>query len=490
MALIFKDSIIYLIAIYGSKLLSFISKIIIARILGPRDYGLWNILSLILSYGGFLHLGLVYALVKEVSFYRGKSRSEEVDEIKNTVFSSLIIISSLSAVIMLFASIILYGIRQYIVFSLIAFILILQQIRNYFLYNFFAEKQFVDVNKLIMWSTFLFSIPTIILVIKFGFVGLPLGITLGHLLVLLYIFNRYKPALKFQINMKRFFSLVKIGLPIMFIFLIYNIFLTLDRILIFKFMGKMNLGYYGIASALTGLVILFPASFGILIFPRISEKYGAVGEPKVLENFIKIPTIVMAYFISVISGLIYLFLPIAIKIFLPQYIPGITVGRIALLGIMFLSVSVFAQKLLITINLQIGCLFIALSALVLKTILTYIFISKHMGIEGVAIAANIVYFVYSAFIIMYASHCCKNNFLKSFKYIIKVYLPFVYLLLILFCFNYFKQLPILNIENKIIRNYINYIILIIFVIVPFGCVIKKNLSIYFQKVSKTGTPQF
>lgn len=245
-------------------------------------------------------------------------------------------------------------------------------------------------------------------------------------------------------------------------------------------MGKVNLGYYGIASALTGLVILFPASFGILIFPRISEKYGAVGEPKVLENFIKIPTIVMAYFISVISGLIYLFLPIVIKIFLPQYIPGITAGRIALLGIMFLSVSVFAQKLLIAINLQIDCLFIALSAIVLKTILTYIFISKHMGIEGVAIAANIVYFAYSAFIIMYASHRCKNNFLKSFKYIIKIYLPFIYLSLVLLGIGYFRQTPILNSINGSLYIFLSFIILIIFLLAPFGFVIKKDLHIYLK----------
>ena len=361
--------------------------------------------------------------------------------------------------------------------------MILQQIKNYFLYYFIAEKNFKAVSELIFCLTFFIGSTTVILVTKLRFIGLPLGITLGYLLALFYIFNKYKPIFEFRINyinIKRFFSLIKIGFPIMLVVIAYTLFLTIDRVLIFKYIGKENLGYYSIVFALSGFLILFPVSFGIIIFPRLSEKYGAVGEAKGLKEFIYMPTVMLAYFMAALSGLIYLFLPTAVKIIIPQYIPGINAGRIALAGIMFLSASIFAQKFLIVINRQIQTLFIILSAIALKLVLIYIFINRHMGINGVALAGNIIYFGYSIFIIIFASYYCKISLLESMDYLIKIYLPFIYLLLILLISNYFKQASILNIGNEIMHISITFILFTIFVVVPFGYVIKKKLCSFLN----------
>lgn len=482
MFLILKDSVIYLIAIGGSRLLFFIYKIIIARMLGPRDYGLWNMLALILIYGGFLHLGLCFALVKEVSFYRGKEKWSEIIEIRNTVFTSIMIFSTIAGIIIFILSIFLNKSENclFVVFCIIAFVLILQQMKNYFLYYFIAEKNFKAVSALILSSVFLIGSITVILVTNLGFIGLPLGMTLGNLLVLFYIFYKYKPAFQFQLNIKRFFSLIKIGFPIMLVVIAYTLFLTIDRVLIFKYLGKENLGYYSIVFALSGLLILFPMSIGVIIFPRLSEKYGAAGETKGLKEFIYTPTVMLAYFMAALSGLIYLFLPSAVKIIVPQYIPGINAGRIALAGAMFLSASVLAQKFLIVINRQTQTLFIALSAIALKLVLIYIFINRHMGINGVALAGNIIYFGYSIFIIIFAFYYCKVSPLESMKYLIKIYLPFIYLLLIFVIFNYFKQASILNTGNEIMYISITCILFTIFVVMPFGYFINKNLRIYLN----------
>jgi len=479
---ILEDSIYYLISIYGSKLLSFIYKIIIARILGPRDYGVWSIIVLILIYGNFLHLGLIYALIREVSFYRGQGKMGEIDEIKNTVFSSLIFISTIACVALLISSAYFkkYGNNIFIAVSLISFILILQQLKNYLVYNFIADKKFKAVSEFIICASLFIGIPAVIFAKKLHFVGLPFGMLLGNCLFLLYIFIRYKPIIRFKINRQRLHSLIKIGFPLMILSLTYSFFLTVDRILIFKYLGKENLGYYNVALALYDALILFPFSLGVIIFPRLSEQYGAEGEAKGLQKFIHTPTIIIAYVMPALLGLIYLFLPSAIRILVPQYTSGINAGRIALAGIMFLSVSIFAQQFLVVINRQMHYLFIMLSALALKIIVTYYFIIRHMGINGVAMGANIVYFIYSTFIIVTASYYYKSNFIESAKYLIKIYLPFIYLLLILLSLNYFRQAPILNTGNETTQVFVNFIVLIILVVAPFGYVIKKNLFAYLK----------
>lgn len=149
---------------------------------------------------------------------------------------------------------------------------------------------------------------------------------------------------------------------------------------------------------------------------------------------------------------------------MPQYAPGIEAARIALFGTMFLSTGLILQSFLVAINRQIHYLFIILSALALKTALIYIFVSRHAGIGAVAGAANIIYFSYSAFIILFSlSYYCKARVLDSLKYLVKIYLPFAYLLLILFA-------PLAMQQARIF-------LLAALVIIPFGFLIKKNLRI-------------
>lgn len=476
-----KDSILYLMSIYSSRLIFFICKIFIARILGPRDYGLWSALSLILLYGNFLDLGLVYALAKEVPFYRGKGQTQEINVIRSTVFASITLISTIIGIVILISYSICFGKSSnnlYLVISLLSLVLILQQVKNYFLSYFVAEKNFRAVSLLIICLAFLNAILTVSLVIKFHLFGLPLGLGFGYSLVLLYIFYKYRPTFKFYIDIKKLFTLFKIGFPIMLIAINYTIFFTIDRVLIFKYLGKENLGYYGIASALNGLLILFPASLGVMIFPRLSEKFGAEGEAKNLKESIYMPTIILSYFMPILLGIIYLLLPTAVKIFIPQYLPGVNAGKIALIGIMFFSISVFAQKFLIAINRQVHLLFIVLSALVFKMVLIYIFINRQMGINGAAIAANIVYFVYSISVMIFTFYYCKSNLLESIKYLVKIYLPYVYLLLLLFITYYFKYK--LTPYSETTRFHTNCLILIIFIFIPFGLVTYKNLRAYLN----------
>lgn len=67
-----KEAVFYLASRYSAGLFRLISKIIIARILGPKELGLWSFLAIFLIYGDLLHFGLVYALVKEGAFYKGR----------------------------------------------------------------------------------------------------------------------------------------------------------------------------------------------------------------------------------------------------------------------------------------------------------------------------------------------------------------------------------------------------------------------------------
>ena len=358
---------------------------------------------------------------------------------------------------------------------LIAIILILQHIYDYLRYYFRAVNNFKAVAELRFVLKFLISILTIFFVVKFNFIGVPLAVMLGHILALFYIFKRYNVSIYFHINMKRNLSLVKIGFPIMAAGFIHILFMTIDRLLIFRYLGKVSLGYYSIGCNISDFLFILPIALGIVLFTNLSREFGATGQASALKALVYGPTVLVAYAMPMVLGVAYLFFSIMIKKVIPQYIPGIDAGKLMIIGIFFLSLSYVSEQFLIAINKQFSYVLFLLFALMLKIIVSYILIIKQTGIGGIAFGTVAVYFLFSIFIMIYCFIEYKEGFFSFIKYITKIYFPFAYSLLVLFCIHYFMHSIIAGTVNEVNRALISFLIFVIFAIVPLGYIFKKFL---------------
>jgi len=237
-------------SLWAKIILLFTSAIVSAKILRPDNYGLWIALSLILQYGMHLHFGIGNALIREVSFYRGKNDLLESDKVKNVAFCSMLFFSVITgAIIFLFSIIFANKYEKDILaaLKLIALILVVQQIFDFFRRYFIAINNFEAVGRLKISLSLLTGILTIIFVLKFKLIGLPLALLFSYSLVLIYIFRRYKINISPELNIKRSLSLIKFGFPIMAGVIVYNLFVTIERPLVLHYFGKLNLGYYSLA---------------------------------------------------------------------------------------------------------------------------------------------------------------------------------------------------------------------------------------------------
>lgn len=122
------------------------------------------------------------------------------------------------------------------------------------------------------------------------------------------------------------------------------------------------------------------------------------------------------------------------------------------------------------INQQAKCLFVVLSAGAVKIGLIYLFLSRGAGIAGVAIAGNISYFIYSLLIIIIAEKYYKRKLSESLSHLFRIYLPFVYVLLIL---------TIINNSGLLL----NLSILVLLVAAPFAYIIKRR-GLYSYKLEE------
>lgn len=439
---IFNDFLNYLGSLVTEKAFLLVSLIIAARLIGPVNYGAWTVLSLILLYGAWIHFGIANALRREIPFYIGKNYSFEAEEIKNIAFSSIMLIT-ISIAFVFFLSVIFLRNRlepaMTTALLLIPSILILQQIYDNARHFLTAINNFRLVSRLKIIRAFATSILILILVSRFNFIGIPMGLLGGYFVSLTYICRRYAFEWRPLLNIKKSISLLKIGFVIAAAMLMFDFFITIDRLLVYRLMGKVMLGYYSIASNLFDFSILVPTSLGTIVFINLARRYGEKERICNLRDPICLCIQFLAYIIPMIIMITYLFLPYAVAFILPQYAPGIRAAQVASLGLLPLSISIIYSYTLVVINKQLYCLMFFLLALTIKWVLIHILIISGKGIEGVALGSTAVYILFSIFILLYMHSHFKEAILSKVKFILQVYLPFAYLLLVLWSSHWLGQ---------------------------------------------------
>ena len=111
-----------------------------------------------------------------------------------------------------------------------------------------------------------------------------------------------------------------------------------------------------------------------------------------------------------------------------------------MIGFYFYAILGLSDSLLVTTGrLKLYGVFGVL-ALIVNVILDYIFIKLGYGIEGVAFAGTfITYFIYSTMLIGYAVSKFLLGIRESLIFFVKIWAPFIYMLLILFMIEHFFE---------------------------------------------------
>mgnify|MGYP001579724774 FL=1 len=99
--LIAKTSLVVLIALFLSKLFTYIFRIIVARYYGPEEYGLFSLgLMIVGFFVAVSSLGLVDGILRYVSIYRGSGDKDRIFYIFKFSLLTLIISSLISGLIL------------------------------------------------------------------------------------------------------------------------------------------------------------------------------------------------------------------------------------------------------------------------------------------------------------------------------------------------------------------------------------------------------
>lgn len=472
--------------------ITFLSGFFVARLLGPSEYGTWNAVSLVLTYGAYSELGILSAMGRDLPFYQGKRDQVMINIIEGTARYSTIIGASCVAFFVFIWSFIpghtsltALGLRG------MSFVLLLQQVYAYHRtmlrsYNHFSElaRQQVLYNMIV-------AVLSIILAMMFGFVGRLFAALLALSVILIYAVHRnpWRAVPKFNASIS--WSLMRVGVPITISGFLISLVTTVDSLIVITFLDSKQLGYLGPGFMLIGLVYLIPGMACQVLYPRITYCYGNMEKSlEAIRTYVLEPPQILSLFLPHIIGPLYLLLPFVIRIFLPAYEHGIIAAQIIVVGAFFYGVLGLTDYFLVTIGRLKQYMLFGSMALMVNIGLDFLFLHLKYGIEGIAIGGTLLtYFFYSCVMIGYAQFQYTRQPNEWIKYFIRIWTPFLYMIFILkFVEKIVNYLMPINSNKELFFSLITQIFLYLLFCTPMSYVLfrdgKKLLEIKSDRLAK------
>jgi len=440
---IIKNTSIFTIARYSAYFFTILAGFIIARSLGPTLFGVYSALMLVTTYSMYSYLILLLAMTKKVPFYNGKKELEKAEDIEKTVFGGSVLIILVISILLVISSFLIKNVSQSTIkgIRIVAVIVILQQVFYFYQHYFRAEKKFQMMGKsMVIYSIAFFAL--VITLIRFNVEGVLLSMLIAYFMVIIYFFRKAGFKAKLP-NPRKMLSLTRIGFPLLTISVMTIIFISIDKIMIIKFMDTTSLGYYSFALLIAGIVLFIPQSVGSVLFPYTLERYGIKENMQHIKNYLFQPTFAVSYLIPIVIGLVFITAPILIYYLLPDYLPGLAVFKILVCSVFFMSLTEPSNNLLVALNREKTILSLQAVSIILAVVLNYIFIVNGYGITGIAIATAISYFFYNINLLIQSFGHYIKGILNYLRFFMKIYAPIVYVVIILLFLDMFPATGIL-----------------------------------------------
>ena len=409
-----------------------IQSLLVMRLLDPAVYGIWLGLTILLTYGGFAHLGTEHGIELRLPYFLGKGQRARGAAMADSVFlvwtvSTLIVASGIA----LYALVAEQRVSVREGLFTIALLLPLNQQANFHSRWQGAARTDFRVASLISiaqsWISLIVIVP---LVYWLGLRGIMLGSVLVAALICVawlrasaYRFRRqWSPTLVWQA--------LRVGLPMTLVVLGGGLIQTVDRIVILSVLGARSLGYYAVTGLGGGIVYGLLSQAGSAMSPHISAEMGRSRDsPAALERFLVGPTLTFAYASAFAIAVLVIVIPALVTLWLPRYTPGVGAFLIYVPGFFFLGIISTASTILtlalIARRMQRLVLYIQAGAIGLEAGLAFVLLQSGSGIKGAALASTVAYGVYGVAVLAMAAKEVFGSRAAGLRFVSRALVPFV-----------------------------------------------------------------
>jgi O-antigen/teichoic acid export membrane protein len=407
-------------------------SIVIPVLFNPAQLGTWNLMNVIIGYGGHAHLGLLHGMNKIIPLFKGQGKSEKIEETKNSVFWVNLIIGISAGGLLLLVS---FNVSdQYALYlQIVAVIIFLQQIFYYQFSLLRGESRF----NILIRGTNIFSLLSAILVvgILFAFTNRLLGALIGlagaYLCATAYWFYGAGYRFSFRLSTGAILESFRLGIPLTVIGFLDAFFMSMDRWIIAKYLDINTLGYYSLAVMASGLLIALPSSASSILYPRMLERFAANPEPKAIMNLLIGPLRATSVVMFILIALAAIGLPLLIQLFLPKFLPSNPIIEILMPASFFLSITAIPGFYLTSVNKQRYQIVVIIIAVLFSLIVDYILFTSGFGVIGIALGTAAGYFVYGTGYTFLSVFLALGRKSKAISFMLQLIIPFLVMVFII-----------------------------------------------------------
>ncbi len=386
---------------------AYLGTLIVARFLGPTDFGLISLASTVTTIVSTVILvGMPDGVTRFTAFYKGKNDQIRIKSVITSAIGIVLPLGIIAGILLFFLSN-LISIRIFHDSNLILIMKLFSlSIPFYGLYYIFIfamgglqEMKYLVYVRDVFQNGSRFFLILILLSLGYGVYGAAFAYAFAIIVlpfVGLYYLKRIFPLFDKKIKsipMRK--ELFSYSWPLMFAGIIGVVLGWIDILMIGYFLKATDVGIYRASQSTASLLAIVPGSIGAIFFPIITE-FHSRGEKKELENTNKIVTKwIFMIGLPLVVLMILFSKQILYILYGAEYMTGTVVLGIMGLGNLIISVftptnqiiSVMGRTRLIMYNTSIGT--------ILNVILNFWLIPIY-GINGAAIATTFSLFIVNA----------------------------------------------------------------------------------------------
>lgn len=373
----------------ASSGLNFIGTYVLAKLLGPEQYGQWQILQIILWYVVIMDLGVGVGIARDVPVLLGQRDDDLYRRTSGTVLAWNMAVSGLALAgcwaAARFGSMPPFLKENLPLVGLFAFIACFS---SYSLAMLYAHQG------LRMWSflTFLRSLLRLAVCVSLFPLGLK-ALMLGWIVCELpipFLVRRANPAIRFHrgFDGKVLRRLFVLGFPLFLLTFVQWQARLGDRTLAAMFLDQRSVGVYGLAAVFSSFLVSLSIQVSQTMHTRILRRFGETQDVGSLKDQILEPCRAVSRVYPFLIGLVWAVTPWLFHTWLPEYGGAVQVLQILSAASFFLAVPQTQGSLLVVLEKYWTQFWIWCAVLGLNLAACYVLLSKGWGITGIATATG------------------------------------------------------------------------------------------------------
>jgi O-antigen/teichoic acid export membrane protein len=390
-----KNISFFLVAIILSKALGFLQSFVVAKALGPANFGVWVTLLLLVSYAPIFSLGTVETLLKKVPYYLGRNELQHVREIENSVLGSIVLSAILVGLLALMTPFVLplttFNIGVPLAVMLMMTIAI-SYFSAYFYHRFSAYENFKMTGTMDAIRSAVCLIFVGGMAWAWGLSGAVTGFLLHEIVMFciitsLNIRSHGRPGINF--HRKSIIGAIWVGLPISLLWWVLTLTASVDRLVLGGMLGAVAVGYYALGISLSGILFLVPTVVGRVLYPKVNKHFGQNADAASMKRVVLAPTLALGTLLVNFQICLLVCTPLFYNQLLPKYKPGLMAGQILILGSFFVCLFRNGANYLIAANQERLFLKYIVATLVFNVLFDVGLVWAGFGTEGVALGTSL-----------------------------------------------------------------------------------------------------